>query len=479
MTPSARRLATAAMIAGVALLLTACAAPVAPKAWQQPPPQVVDRPVVAAGKLHHAELDNGLALIVLEDRRLPRVSLGLSVRRGAALETLDEAGVASFTASLMKRGAGSRDALSLATAVDELGASLGASSGWDSMGVHVSGLSRDLDPLLEILADVVLRPGFDLGEAERTRGEILATIERARDNPGSLVSRNLASVLYPGVRAGLPRLGTAETVANLGSEQARAFHERVFVPNNAVFFAAGDVDADALLERVGAGFGSWMAGAEIEPGPPLSDPAPAQPTIVVVDRPDLAQAHIALAHEGIARTDPRRVEASLVNSVVGGSGFSSRLMRRVRSEAGLTYGVSSGFTMRRGGGIFSISTSTRVSEARRVIDLVLTEIDLARSEPPTSRELEGAKALAIGGFSLALETSDAVVGALVDLDLYGLPPDSLDTYRPRVRAATIEGSAELARALLHPERFAVVVVGPAAALTPQLEGLGPIEIRQP
>jgi zinc protease len=326
---------------------------------------------------------------------------------------------------------------------------------------------------------VVLRPGFDAGEADRTRGEILASIEQARDDPGSLVSRNLASVLYPGTRVGLPRGGTAETVANLGSEQARVFHERVFVPNNAIFFAAGDVDADDLLERVGAGFGSWMAGAEIEPGPPFADPAPPQPTLVVVDRPDLAQAHITLAHEGIARTDPRRVEASLLNSVVGGSGFSSRLMRRVRSEAGLTYGVSSGFTMRRGGGIFSISTSTRVPEARRVIDLILAEIELARSEPPTERELEGAKALAIGGFSLALETSDAVVGALVDLDLYGLPTDSLDTYRPRVRATTTAGAAELARALLHPERFAVVVVGPAAALTSQLEGLGPIEIRQP
>jgi predicted Zn-dependent peptidase len=114
-----------------------------------------------------------------------------------------------------------------------------------------------------------------------------------------------------------------------------------------------------------------------------------------------------------------------------------------------------------------------------VLDLVLAELERARQQPPTGPELEVARALAVGNFALALETSDAVLGALVDLEVYGLPEDALDTYRSRVRATTTADTARAASQLLHPERAAVVLVGPADQLLPQLEGLGPIEVVHP
>jgi zinc protease len=253
----------------------------------------------------------------------------------------------------------------------------------------------------------------------------------------------------------------------------------MFVPNNAILFASGDLDARELLDRVGVAFGAWPAGEIPDAGPPLPALTPTARRILIVDRPDLSQTQITLAHEGIARTDPDRIAASLLNAALGGSGFSSRLVQRVRADAGLAYGISSGFSLRRGGGTFLVSTSTRVAEVRRVIDLLLIELERARREPPAGLELEEVRALAVGQFALGIETSDAVLGSLVNLNIYGLPEDSLDTYRSRIRSVTAADVERLASTLLHPDRAAIVLVGPAEALTPQLEDLGPIEIVQP
>jgi predicted Zn-dependent peptidase len=154
-------------------------------------------------------------------------------------------------------------------------------------------------------------------------------------------------------------------------------------------------------------------------------------------------------------------------------------MESLRSEEGLTYGVGSGFALRRHPGPFYVSTFTRVSEVRRTLDLVLAELERAKSDPPSEEELRDARALTVGRFSLGLETSAAVVNALVDLDVYGLPEDSLDTYRSRVRAIRVEDTARMAHTLLHPERAAIVLVGPAVDLVPQVEDMGLVEVVTP
>jgi zinc protease len=470
------RLAALPLALGMAL---GCAGPFARPAWELPPPPAREAPVVASGALYRGELPNGLRILVLRDDRLPRVALGVTLRRGAASEDPAQAGLALFTAELMERGAGERDALGLAEAVDRLGASLAVSSGWDSTTVGLTGLSRDLDALLAILADVVLRPRLDPREAKRAREEILASLEQAKDDPETLALWGFARALYAGHRYGLPREGVRETVERLDAPRAREFHRRIFVPNDAILWAAGDLELEPFLARAGELFGAWERGPVADAGPPPPEPAPAARRVVVVDRPDLEQARIVLGHEGIARTDPERVAVALMNDVLGGGGFSSRLMERLRAEAGLTYAVGSGFSLRRQRGPFTVSTFTRVGEARRILDQALAVIGRFRHDPPDETELRDARALAVGEFSLGLETSDAVIAALVDLDVYGLPEDSLDTYRSRVRATTPEQVAELARRLLHPERAGIVLVGPAETLRPQLEGLGPLEVVRP
>ena len=224
----------------------------------------------------------------------------------------------------------------------------------------------------------------------------------------------------------------------------------------------GDVDPGAVIAALTARFGAWPQGAVVDPGPPPPEQAPAQRTIVVVDRPDLAQARIVVGHEGIARSDEDRIAVSIFNLIVGGSGFSSRLMAALRgNEEGLTYGASSSYSLRRAPGPFYASTFTRVEKARTALDVLLGELERARRDPPGEKELTWARTLATGSFAMGLETSDAVTASLVDLDVYGLPEDSLDTYRTRVRAVTEKDMKEVAQAHLHPERAAIVLVGPA------------------
>jgi len=458
---------------------TACAGawPFGVPEWEKPPPPPVDAAVVQPGRLQRADLPNGVRVLVLEDRRLPAFTLGVVVARGAGVEAVSEAGVASYTAELMERGAGARTALELAGVVDALGASLEVSASWDSISAQVAGLSQDRDVLFDLLADVVLRPRFDADEAERVRAESLAALRQAADDPNTLLSWSFAKTLYPGHRYGLPESGTEETVARLGAASARAFHRRVFVPGAAIVFASGDVDSAQLLKRIRATYGAWQ-------GPPPPDFGPAPPTpeqrrIVVVDRPDLGQAQIGVGHGGIERRDPRRLAVQLLNSALGGGGFSSRLMARVRVEEGLTYGISSQFVQRHRAGPFAVFTFTRVPKVGEVVTSILEELERIRREPPSAEELARVQSQRSGQFALALETSSEVAAALVDLDVYDLPRDSLDSYRGRVREVTPRDTAAVARELIDPARASIVVVGPAELLRPQLEAFGAVEVVKP
>lgn len=482
---AAIRCASAALVLGLAASLGGCAgggpfgAPT--PAWELPPPPPHEAPVVQEGSLQRGALDNGLSLLVLEDHRTPMVSLGVAVPRGAGIVDPAEAGIARFTAELMERGAGGLDALQFARAVEDLGASLSVSVDWDNTYVTTSGLSRDIDRLFDLLADVVLRPRLDATEARKARDAQLAALSRAVDDPETLVAWHTLRALYPGHRYGLPMNGTPASVSSLDAAAARRFYDRVFRAGDAVFFASGDVDTPDVLERAKEHFGpsAWPAAEPPPPAPPPALRTPPATRVVVVDKPDLGQARIVVAHEGIDRRNPDRISADIMNKVLGGSGFASRMMARVRSDEGLTYSIDSGFDMRRSPGPFSVSTFTRVSEAGRVVSLVLEEMRRIREDPPTREELADAISLAVGSFGLGLESSEAVVGALVNLELYDLPPDSLDTYRSRVRAVDATAAADAARRFVHPDRVAIVVLGPAADLVPQLEAFGPVEVVQP
>jgi len=447
--------------------------------WEEPPPPIRVGRVVPRDRLHRGELENGLRWIVLEDPRLPLLSVGVAFRRGAGAVEPGRAGLAVFLAELMERGAGGRNALEFARAVDRLGADLSVQAGWDSLTVTLSGLSRDRDRLMELLADVVLRPRLEPVEVERVRGQQLAALERALDSPGNLAAWQLARVLYPNHRYGLPLEGSPATVAGLDRDAARELHERLVAGRDMVFFAVGELSPEEVLADLRARFGGVAADSPPAAAPMPPEPTPPERRVVVVDRPDAGQARILVGHGGMARDDPDRIAASLVEAALGSGGFSSRLMARIRAHEGLTYSVYAGFAMRRRPGPFLVSAATRVPAAARTVELVLEELGRIRREPPGAEELRRFQSLLAGRFALSLETSEALVSGLVDLEVHDLPEDSLDTYRARVRAVTAAEAARVARERIDPERVAIVVVGPAEALEPELARFGPVEVLSP
>lgn len=448
-----------------------------PPAWELAPPPPSEGPIVEAGALHRATLDNGLTILILEDRRLPRVALGLDLRRGAGSVAPEKAGVAAITSEVLQRGAGDRDGLALAKVVEDAGASLSVDAGWDTTGISLAGLAEDRDLLMEILGDVALRPRFDEAEFAKAIAEHRAGLVAAQDDPATLIRWNAIRVLYEGHRYGLPSAGSEETVAGLTLADAKAYWNDRLVPSNAIFWAVGDVDAGAMVSEVEALFG----GLEDRPAPANTPPTPERTPesrrIVVVDKPELGQARIILAHEGIARTEPERIPLDLMNDALGGSGFSSRLMKKVRSDEGLTYGIGSGFSLRSVPGPFSVSTFTRKDQVGRVVDLVLAEMSAIRETRPVSaEELTKFVSYNVGRFGLSLETSQSVLASLVDLEVHGLPDDSLDTYRGRLRAVDLETVHAVTRKRLDPDRAAIVVLGPADEIVPQLESFGDVEV---
>jgi len=465
---------------GLLLWLSGCMLLPERPAWEQPPPAPAEGPIVAPEDFRRVSLPNGLTLMVLEDHRLPRLGIGLQLRRGAGSVAPELAGVAALASEVMQRGAGDRDAMELAQVVEEAGASLSVSAYWDTTSVSISGLSEDRDLLLEILGDVAIRPRFDSGEFDKALAEQKAALVAAQDDPATLVGWYAARALYDDHRYGLPRPGTDETLARIDVDAVRDYWTSRFVPRNTIFWAVGDLSSADMIEEVTRRFG-FLPDAPVPPGtPPPPSRTPEARRIVVVDKPELGQARIIVAHEGISRTEPTRIAVDLMNDVLGGSGFSSRLMQTVRADAGLTYGVGSRFSLRSQPGPFPVSTFTRVSEVRRVVDLLLLEIAAIRTDRPVDEaELRSFIRYNVGRFGLSLETSRAVLSSLVDLEVHGLPGDSLDTYRARVRQVGLADVAEAAATRLHPARAAIVVLGPAADLVPQLESLGSVEIWEP
>ena len=283
--------------------------------------------------------------------------------------------------------------------------------------------------------------------------------------------------LYGEHRLGTPSMGLDETVARFGPADARAFHARVVVPAGGILWVVGDVDAGAFFAHAESAFGAW-SGASLA-ALPESPPVPNERRVVIVDRPELGQVQVAIGHEGIARTDERRLEAQLMNAAFGSGSFSSRLMNRIRATEGLTYGIHAQFAQYRVPGPFAVVTFTRVAEVGKLLASTFEELERLRTAPPAGDELERARSQRVGAYPLQLETSEAVMRALLDLEVYGLPRDTLDTYRARMRAITPEQIAATANALVHPERATIVLVGPAEALRETAAKYGEVEVVAP
>ncbi|MFQ5670745.1 MAG: M16 family metallopeptidase [Acidobacteriota bacterium] len=418
-------------------------------------------------------LANGLTLILVSRRTLPSVTLSLLLPSGAARDSQTKGGCASLTMSLLNQGTTAHDADFLAGAVDRLGARFSTGTGWDSCSAGLTGLSEDLAELLGLLAEISLTPTFPEEEFLIMKRRRLGALARSLDNPSILADWVFTVNLYDHHVYGHPISGTARSVIRLTAADVRDFHRRHFVPGGAWLVIAGDFEAVSTAARVQEAFGAWQG----SPPEALSaaQSAPGQRRTIFVHREDLTQAHIRWGYDAVRRSHPDFDALQVANYTLGGGEFSSRLMQRIRSDRGLTYGIRSSFDGRALTGPFAISTFTPNASVIDVLEEIDGIVGAYREEGPSEEELVAAKNRFIDGYPLLFETPSQLASRLLEVELYGLPHDSLQTYQKRVASLETGTIRELTRAFLHPDRALVVVVGNEKAIPPGLERFGTVE----
>jgi predicted Zn-dependent peptidase len=405
--------------------------------------------------------------VTVKDTRLPIVSFRLAFRNGDANDPLDIPGLSDMMTHLMTEGTADRTSLQIAEDIERLGATLTINSSSDFTTVAASALSIYAEEILELMADVTLRPLFPQNEIDLARENTKQILIQQRAQPTFLASERVARVMF-GEHPYARISPTPESLDAMSRDTFINFHRSLVLPNNAVMLVVGDIETDLIAASIEKLFGSWRRGAL--PVVNFSQPpSRTARTTYLVDRPGSAQSNIVIANSGIARTDPDYFPMLLMHTVLG-SNASSRLFMNLREQKGYTYGAYSSLDARRLGGTFRATAEVRAPVTGASLHEFFFELDRIRSEKVPDQELSNAKSYLTGVFPIRIETQDGLIDQLVSVNMFDLPSDYLHTYRDRVNAVTADDVLRVAQQHVTPDRAAIVIVGDAAEIKDQIEG---------
>jgi zinc protease len=432
-----------------------------------PPPKPA---ALALPKIDRFTLPNGLNVVVVARKDLPLVSFGIAVQAGGYDEDRDTLGVSDFVAAMLRRGTKSRSADDISRAIDFVGGTLDAQATNEGTTASCSALSKDTGLCLDLLADILLRPSFPESEMADVRDQMLAALASRYDNPYELATAHFDNQLF-GEKHPDGWVLTPAEVGTIGRPQLEKFWKTFYRPNRAILAVAGDVDLVRVRPQIERAFRGW-ARAEVAARPAWTIPPQPGTRILLVDRPDLTQATLLLGHAGIAHADPRWYAVTLMNYVLGGSDFSSRLMTEVRSKRGLTYGISSSFGASLYQGAFRVSAATKNETVWEALLATVNEIRQMKAGGPTAAELDKAKGYYAGSYPFSLQTAAGVAGAVVAAELHSLGVAYVRDLPLRLAAVDEAQAQAAARDTLSPDTLLVVIVGKGDVIEPQLAKTG-------
>jgi zinc protease len=400
---------------------------------------------------------NGLTVLVIEQHALPIVQAHALIRAGSAQDLPDKPGLANLVAGLLDEGTTTRSSRQIAEQIEFVGGSLAIKATEDFSTASVRVLKKDLKLGFELLADILLRPAFPEAELERVRSLTQAQILSEQDDPGLVAAKAFNQVVFDGHPYRWPVAGTEESLTKITRADVQTFYAREYVPNQTILVIVGDVtveQARALAEQY---FGTWKAGMTATRT--VGNPAPIEKPVTKFIEKDLTQATIIVGHLGISRTNPDFYPVLVMNYILGGGGFSSRLMDEIRDNQGLAYGVGSSFNATLMPGAFLVSLQTRNEAANQAIAGVLHELERIRKAPVKDDELADAKAYLMGSFPLRLDTTAKLAEVASQVEFYGLGLDYFTEYPRWIEKVTNEDVLRVAEKYLHPDRYALVLVG--------------------
>ena len=467
------------------------AAQIAPPAAPEPePPPTPDEPFRAARPAPLAvqphfeapvpvqkKLKNGARVLIVENHAVPLVAVDVRFLHGVDVDPPDRPGLAEFVSDTVDEGTQTRTATRLAEQTEDLAAHLGASAGLESTSVHLNCLSDTLPQALDLLADVVQHPAFRTEDVERVRVLRLTALQQKRASIGALAGDAVARLLFGAQHPwGKPSGGTPEAVAAITPEELRKFHATWWVPNNAVIAISGDVEPAGIVRLLDEKFAQWKA----RPLPALKLPTPptlSRRSIVALSKPNATQSQVWVVGRLFKASDPDALPLRVANMTLGGL-FTSRLMTNLRETHGYSYGVYSRLSLLRASGTFSASGGIIARNTVEAVGEYEKELAKFATGAVSETELSSAKEALIRSLPSALETNDAVAGAMGNLVSLGLP---LDYYRTLPGRIAKVGQKDVKRAVtrwMKPAQWPVVIVGPVGQSKGELEklGLGPVSV---
>lgn len=444
---------------------------------QTAPPPLAVQPHFVAPVPAQRKLKNGARVLVVENHQIPLVAVGVRFLHGVDADPPDRPGLAEFVADTVDEGTRTRSAEKLAEQIEDLAAHLFAGAGLESATVHLNCLTETLPQALELLADVVQNPAFRKEDVERVRVLKLTQLEQKKASIGALASDEADKLLFgPEHPWGKPSGGTPESVSAITPEELAAFHHGFWVPNDAVISVSGDVKTAEIVALLEKAFAGWKRRPLPKLSLPKLPPLPGR-RIDALDKANATQSQVWVVGRLFPARNPDAVALRVGNQALGGL-FTSRLNSNLREKHGYSYGVRSGLSLLREGGTFTASGGVIAKNTVEAVREYENELEKFAGGDITDAELAASKEAMIRGLPSALETNDAVAGALSNLVSLRLPLDYYKALPDRIARVSRADVRRVVRRWVKPVAWPVVIVGPVGQSKEQLTSLklGPVSV---
>ena len=419
-------------------------------------------PKIQMGEYESFTLDNGLECIVVKNDKLPRVSFQYTLNIDPIMEK-DKAGMQDMAGEMLSRGTKNRSKEQIDEEVDFIGATLNTYS----TGVYASSLTKHSDKILELMADVLLNPTFPEDELEKVKTQTLSGLASAKNDPSS-ISENVANVLRYGKSHPYGEIVTEETVNNISSKDLETYYYENFNPNDGYLIIVGDIDVATAQAKMKAYFEQWEQGETTKRTYSMPT-APQETSVAMVDRPGAVQSVITVTYPvELTPNSPDRIAASLANGILGGGGFSGRLMQNLREDKGFTYGARSSLSYDPLVGVFTASAQVRNEVTDSAIAEFIYEIDRMANEQVSPEDLQKTKNIMAGSFARSLERPQTVANFALNIARYNLPADYYEKYLENLAAVTAEDVMRVAKMYLNSNNANILVVGDKDAVAAKI-----------
>jgi predicted Zn-dependent peptidase len=427
-------------------------------------------------KAQELVLDNGLTVLILEDHRLPQISISLDIRGGGGLlDPVDMKGLSSAAASLMREGTTTLSSKQIAEQMDLLAASIGASSSNTTMssGFSMSGLSDNFDKWFALGVDIFMHPTFPPEEWAKLKQRTLLNLRQQRTNAAFLGAERFSKLVFGDhpLSMGTPTPANIEAIT---PEAMKKWHDERLTPQNTVLGIVGDISAAEAMPKLKAAFGAWKRTAYQPVQPPNPAPTP-ELHVAIVNRPGSVQSNITMGNIAIDRRSPDFFAMSVMNQVLG-AGSTARLFNNLREDKGYTYGAYSSLSLGMLPGPWQASSEVRTDVTEGAMHEFFVELKRLREEKVPPAELEEKERSVVASFALSLESPATLLNYAITRKVYNFPDDYWDTYPAKISAITADDVQRVARKYLTLDNIQIVVVGDAVKIKPIMEKYGKVVV---